>query len=131
MNFILVVKRPFKIQRVYFMRGGMKKVNKNIFLFVDPILRVLVNGNRTIETVTKMYLNQRTKLVHNYSTRAASTECLHYNKVNTTKYGINSFKYQGVQILNDLKKINIYQNNVSKYKFWKELKSKLLSNYIA
>ena len=41
---------------------------------------------------------------------------------------VNSFKYQGVKILNDLKKINIYQNNVSKSKFWKELKSKLLSN---
>ena len=26
------------------MRGGMKKVNKNIFLFVDPVARVLVNG---------------------------------------------------------------------------------------
>ena len=36
-----------------------------------------------------------------------------------------------VKILIDLKKINIYQNNVSKSKFWKELKSKLLSNYVA
>ena len=36
----------------------MKKVNKNIFLFVDPVARVLVNGNRTIETVTKRYLSQ-------------------------------------------------------------------------
>ena len=32
---------------VYFMRGGMKKVNKNIFLFVVPVARVLANGNRT------------------------------------------------------------------------------------
>ena len=31
----------------------MKKVNKNIFLFVDRVARVLVNGNRTIETVPK------------------------------------------------------------------------------
>ena len=45
-------------------------------------------------------------------------------KLYTTKYDINSFKYQGVKILNDLKKINIYQN---KSKFWKELKS----NYVA
>ena len=57
---------------------------------------------------------KRTNLVLNYSARAASTGCLHYSKVNTTKYGINSFKYQGVKIFNDLKKINIYQNNVSK-----------------
>ena len=51
------------------------------------------------------------------STCAACTGCLHYNKANTTKYGRKSFKYQGVKILNDLKKINIYQNNVSKSKF--------------
>ena len=31
----------------------MKNVNKNIFLFVVPVARVLANGNRTIETVTK------------------------------------------------------------------------------
>ena len=49
----------------------------------------------------------------------------------TTKYGINSFKYQEVKILNDLKKINIYQNNESKSKLLEELKSKLLSNYVA
>ena len=53
MNFILAVKIPFTIQR-----GGMKKVNKNIFLFVDPVTRVLANGNRTIETVTKRYVSQ-------------------------------------------------------------------------
>ena len=58
------------------------------------------------------------------STRAVCTGCLHYNKVYTTKYGIHSFKYQGVKILNHLKKINIYQN---KSKFWEELKT----NYVA
>ena len=31
------------------MRGGMKKVNKIFFLLVDPVARVLANGNRTIE----------------------------------------------------------------------------------
>ena len=41
------------------MRGGMKKVNKNIFLFVDPVARVLANGNRTIETVAERYLSQK------------------------------------------------------------------------
>ena len=29
-----------------------------------------------------------------------------------------SFKYQGVKILNDLKKINIYQNNASKSRYF-------------
>ena len=34
-------------------------MNKNMFLFVVPVARVLVNGNRTIETVTKRYLSQK------------------------------------------------------------------------
>ena len=37
----------------------MKKVNKNVFLFVVPFARVLANGNRTIETVMKRYLSQK------------------------------------------------------------------------
>ena len=37
----------------------MKKVNKKIFLFVDPVARVLATGNRTIETVMKRYLRQK------------------------------------------------------------------------
>ena len=41
------------------MRGGLKKVNKNIFLFVGPVARVLANGNRTVEMVTKIYLSQK------------------------------------------------------------------------
>ena len=103
--------------------GGMKKVNENIFLFVDPVARVLANGNRTIETVTKI-THLKVPVQHVLDVYTTT-------KVYTTKYGINLFKYQGVKILNDLRKINIYQNNVSKSKFWKELKSKLLSNYIA
>ena len=37
----------------------MKKANTNIFLFVDPVARVLANGDRTIETVTKIYVSQK------------------------------------------------------------------------
>ena len=48
-----------KYKGVYFLREGMKKANKKIFLFVDPVARVLANGNRTIETVTKRYLSQK------------------------------------------------------------------------
>ena len=58
-NFILAVKIPFKIQRGIFYEGRDEKVNKNIFLFVVPVARVLANGNRTIETVTKRYLSQK------------------------------------------------------------------------
>ena len=49
-------KNTFKIQRGI-LSGGMKKVNNNFFLFVDPVARVL--RNRTIETVTKRCLSQK------------------------------------------------------------------------
>ena len=59
------------------MRGGIKKVNKNILLFVDLVARVLANGNRTIEKVTNNNpLN---------STRATCTGCLHYNQIPRSK----------------------------------------------
>ena len=73
---------------------------------------------------------KRTNLVHNYSTRSASKGCLFYGKVNTTKYGIQSFKYQGIKILNGLKNMSIYLDSPSKAVFLKELKSHLLSTYI-
>ena len=34
-------------------------MNKKYFLFVVPVARVLANGNRTIETVTKRYLSKK------------------------------------------------------------------------
>ena len=46
MNFILAVKRPFKLHSgIFCERRGMKKVSKNIFLFFDPAARVLAHGN--------------------------------------------------------------------------------------
>ena len=42
-----------------FYEGRDEKMNKNIFLFVDPVGRILANGNRTIEAVTKRYLSQK------------------------------------------------------------------------
>ena len=110
------------------MTGGMKKVNTNIFYLLTLLL-----GYLSMETEQQTRLRKDIPAKNNpfKSTRAACTGCLHYNNVYTTKYGINSYKYQGVKILNDLKMINIYQNNASKSKFLKELKSKLLSNYVA
>ena len=72
---------------------------------------------------------KRANLVHNYSTRNASKGGLFSGKVNTTKYGIQSFKYQGVKILNGLKNMPFYQSSPSKAVFLKELKSQLLSCY--
>ena len=72
---------------------------------------------------------KRANLVHNYCTRSASKGSLFYGKVNTNKYGIQSFKYQGIKVLNGLKNMPIYQNSPSKTIFIKNLKSHLLSSY--
>ena len=63
---------------------------------------------------------KKTNVVHNYSTRAASKGNLYLNKVNTVKYGIKSFRYQGVKVLNDLKNMSIYKNIVKKSIFLKK-----------
>ena len=73
---------------------------------------------------------KRANLVHNYSTRSASKRSLFYGKDNITKYGIQSFKYQGIKVLNGLKNMSIYQYSPSKPIFLKELKSHLLSCYM-
>ena len=51
---------------------------------------------------------RRSNLVHNYITRYAAKGKLYYYIVNTSTYGINSFKNQGAKILNTLKDLNIY-----------------------
>ena len=84
----------------------------------------------TLPPSLKAYF-KRANLVHNYSTRLASKGGLHFSKVSTRKYGLKSFKYQGVKVLNDLKNMSIYQNTGSKSKFLKDLKSDLLSKYAA
>ena len=61
----------------------------------------------------------RSYLVHNYNTRGSNKGNLFHDKVNTTKHGINSFKYQGINIINNLKKLTIYQNTHVKSKFLK------------
>ena len=66
---------------------------------------------------------KRSNIVHNYSTRAATKGSLHHCKVHTYKYGIKSFKYQGIKILNELKNIHFYQDATSKGNFIKDLKT--------
>ena len=69
---------------------------------------------------------KRANLVHNCITRSASKGSLFYGKVNTTKYGIQSFKYQGIKVLNGLKNMSILYIAI----FLKELNSHLLSSYM-
>ena len=67
--------------------------------------------------------------IHNYKTRSALRGNLYHAKVNTFKYGLKSFKYQGVQVLNSLKKLDIYRDAKSKENLLKYLKLQLLSKY--
>ena len=125
MNFILAVNIPFNIQTGV----SYEKSEYKYFFICCPCCQVTCqwkqNNRKRLRKDISFKINPFK------STHAACTGCLHYNEVYTTKYGINPFKYQEeVKILNDQRKINIFQNNVSKSKFWKELKSKLLSNYV-
>ena len=59
----------------------------------------------------------KANLVHNYSAQAASDGSLSYNKVNRVKYGIKLFRYQGVKVINDLKKC-LYKINLPKIQYF-------------
>ena len=54
-------------------------------------------------------LFKRSNIVHKHGTRGVTHGNQYHNKVNTAKHGINSFKYQGIQILNKLHDLSIYQ----------------------
>ena len=68
--------------------------------------------------------------VHNLNTRASSHGKLYCPKVNTNKYGMKSFKYQGAKVLNDIKKMDIYRIEDTKLHFLSRLKFTLLLNYM-
>ena len=74
-----------------------------------------------------LYLGELT--LYTNKTRGAAGGNLYYIKVNSTKYSVCSFKYQGIHILNSLKKLNIYKDTQSKKKFVKDLKSYFLLEY--
>ena len=59
----------------------------------------------------------RSNHIHTYKTCGASHGNLYHTKVNTSKYDIKAFKYQGVQVLNNLKKLDIYRNAKTKLHF--------------
>ena len=114
---------------------NINKIHFNLkVLTVDHQLHVQLSSlmwdydHDTLPESLKSYF-KRANLVHNYCTRSASKGSLFYGKVNTNKYGIQSFKYQGVRILNGLKTMPIYQDSPSKAVFIKNLKAHLLSTY--
>ena len=72
---------------------------------------------------------QKTSTMHSYRTRMAIQGKLFPTKVNTIKYGIKSFQYQGMKTLNELKNQTFYRCSSSKTQFLKSLKSKLILNH--
>lgn len=78
-------------------------------------------------------LSQKFKKIstmHYLNTRASSHGKLYCPKVNTNKYGMKSFKYQGAKVLNDIKKMDIYRIEDTKLHFLSRLKFTLLLNYM-
>ena len=72
---------------------------------------------------------KRSNLIHNYQTRSAEQGSLFYTKVNTTSFGIKSFKYQGVKILNELLCKDTYIAAKNKKSFIRTLKAELIQKY--
>ena len=72
----------------------------------------------------------RSNRIHKYKTRGASRGNVYHTKVNTSIYDIKAFKYQGVQVLNNLKKLDIYRNAKTKLHFLRDLKPYLLLKYM-
>ena len=71
--------------------------------------------NTLPSSLTKYFV--RSSGIHNSNTRGALRGDLYHTQVNTLKYGINAFNYQGIHVLNDLKKLDIYRNAKNKIHF--------------
>ena len=76
----------------------------------------------------RQYL-KRSTTIHNHKALGALCGNLHHTKVNTLRYGIRAFRYQGIQVLNKLKQRNVYQNAKTKGNCLRDLKSYLISKY--
>ena len=72
----------------------------------------------------------RIDTIHNYRTRGALRGNLYHKKVNTVQFGVKSFTYQGIHILNNLKGSNIYNSSKTKFQFLRQLKIYLKSQYV-
>ena len=66
---------------------------------------------------------------HDYETRFVTKGKLTPCVVKSTKYGLRSFRYQGRNILNELKDMDIYTTAKAKSYFLKNIKAELLNAY--
>ena len=66
---------------------------------------------------------------HNYETRFVTKGKLTPCIVKSRKYGVRSFRFEGTNVLNDLKDMNIYTTAKTKTYFLKKFKSELINIY--
>ena len=99
-------------------------------LFKLQLSSLMWDYDHDIITSSLKGLFKRSNSVHKYGTREATRGNLYYSKVNTTKCGINSLTYQGIQILNNLQDLSIYKDAQIKSKFLKTFKLNLISEYV-
>ena len=74
-------------------------------------------------------LFNKTRDTHSYGTRFANADKLTVERVNTSKYGLMSFKVIGANKLNELKDCDFYNNARTKQVFLNSLKENIISNY--
>ena len=66
---------------------------------------------------------------HNYETRFVTKGKLTPCIVKSRKYGVRSFRFEGTNVLNDLKDMAIYTTAKTKTYFMKKFKSELINIY--
>ena len=67
--------------------------------------------------------------LHKYKTRFITTGMLSPYVLETEKYGIRFFKYQGTTLLNQKKDLDYYSNSATKYSFIEKLRNDLLDDF--
>lgn len=80
-------------------------------------------------TLPKSLNNWFHKTDHSYNTRFAKKGKLKPCVLKTKKFGIHSFRYEGTQILNELKDVTIYNSSITKNIFLKKFKACFFQSY--
>ena len=74
-------------------------------------------------------LFNKTRNTHSHGWRFANADKLVIERVNTSKYGLMSFKVIGANKLNKLKDCDFYKNAHTKQVFLNSLKENIISKY--
>ena len=136
-----LVKKVFLLQK-----RAMRAITKSDFLaHTDPLFRKLnilkLEDLYSLKLASLMYDYDHNLIpkslniwfnkipCHNYETRFVAygklTPCI----VKSTKYGVRSFRFEGTNVLNELKDMEIYTTAKTKMFFLTKLKSELINLY--